>query len=69
MYSKRRLMSYLALQGSTLGELADFIGIDRSTLSRKVNGQTEWTRSEIQKTCEFLHLTSPKLIFFIDNDA
>lgn len=69
MFSKKRLLASLALNGKTLGELADYIGIDPSTLTRKVHGRSEWTRTEIQKTCEFLGIDSPKQIFFVDSDA
>ena len=69
VFSKKRLLASLALKGKTLGELANYIGIDPSTLTRKVHGRSEWTRAEIQKTCEFLEIDSPKQIFFVDGDA
>lgn len=41
------------------GNLLDFsekIGINKATLSRKMNGQSEWTRAEIEKICLLLEI-------------
>lgn len=38
----------------TLLIFSDAMGMNKATLSKKVNGQTEWTRSEIEKACNLL---------------
>jgi DNA-binding Xre family transcriptional regulator len=41
------------------GNLLDFseeIGINKATLSKKMNGKSEWTRSEIEKICALLEI-------------
>jgi DNA-binding Xre family transcriptional regulator len=41
------------------GNLLDFseeIGINKATLSKKMNGKSEWTRSEIEKICSLLEI-------------
>lgn len=45
-------------------QLCDFIGISKAAFYRKVNGISEFTRAEIEKICECLHLDSPVDIFF-----
>lgn len=62
----RKLKARLVELGKTMKQLADYLGMNITTLSRKVNGQSEFTRSEIEKTCEFLELETPLEIFFDD---
>ena len=38
----------------TLGNFADAMGMDRSTLSNKINGITAWKQDEIEKACKLL---------------
>ena len=38
-------------------EFAKAMGIDRSTLSAKLNGKTGWKQSEIEKACKLLSIT------------
>ena len=38
----------------TLGNFADAMGMDRSTLSNKINGITAWKQDEIEKACNLL---------------
>lgn len=35
---------------------ADELGMNRSTLSKKLNGKNDWSRSEIEKCSELLHI-------------
>lgn len=35
---------------------ATAMGMDRSTLSLKLNKKSEWNRLEIEKACELLHI-------------
>lgn len=35
---------------------ANAIGMDRSTLSLKLNGKSDWTREEIVKSCHVLNI-------------
>lgn len=38
----------------TLGNFADAMGMDRSTLSNKINGIAAWKQDEIEKACKLL---------------
>ena len=49
MFDKNLLKSELVYQGLTFQNLADKLGIAKSTISKKVNGITEWTLSEMQE--------------------
>lgn len=40
-----------------LGEFADAVGIDRSTLSMKINGKTAFRQDEIEKICKLLNIS------------
>ena len=45
-------------------QLCEYIGISKTAFYRKINGKSEFTRSEIIKICERLNLASPVDIFF-----
>ena len=53
-------MSYSKLRGAiraaygTQRAFAHAMGMDKSTLSHKLCGRTEWTHGEIAKACELL---------------
>lgn len=69
MFDKNRFRAQIILAGMTAKELADKIGIDESTLYRKINADGNFTRKEIGKIVEILHIDDPKDIFFADNLA
>lgn len=63
----RYLLEYeLKTHDLTKEEFAKVLGIDKVTLYRKLNGSSDFTRSEIQKAKEKLELSSDQLdsIFF-----
>lgn len=51
-------------QGFTLEEVAKYLRINPSTLYRKMKGESDFYRSEIQTLCELLHIEKPTKIFF-----
>lgn len=51
-------------RGITALRLSEELGIDRSTFSKKCNGQSEFKQSEIQKIIDFLGIEDPTPIFF-----
>ncbi|WP_257721857.1 helix-turn-helix domain-containing protein [Faecalibaculum rodentium] len=61
---KYRLEYEMRKQGISMHDLAQKLGMSRSTLYRKLNGITEFTLGEIQETLDFLGLESPAGIFF-----
>lgn len=51
-------------KGFTAAQMAEHLGIDRSTFSKKCNGQSEFKQSEIQSIIQVLQITDPTPIFF-----
>ena len=64
MFNKLKFKAAVVENGKTMADVAKYLNINEATLSRKVNGITEFSREEIQKICEFLNLESPVDIFF-----
>ena len=64
MFNKKAFHIAVISAGMTYDEVAKAIGINASTLYRKTNGQSEFTRKEIQNICEVLSIDSPMDIFF-----
>ena len=64
MFNKLEFKAAVVENGKTMADVAKYLNINEATLSRKVNGITEFSREEIQKICEFLKLDSPVDIFF-----
>lgn len=57
MFNANKLRGVMAERGCTSEKLAAVLGINPSTLSRKMAGISEFTRSEIQITAQFLDLS------------
>ena len=59
-----KIKGKMAEKGLTLRELADLTGIKLSTLSNKLNGQTEFKVSEIQIISKILGIKEIESYFF-----
>lgn len=64
MFDKLKFLGKIKENGKTIQEVADFLGINATTLYRKMNGESDFYREEIQKLSEFLYLEEPIEIFF-----
>lgn len=64
MFNRKRFNAALAINGLTMKELAEKMGIDPATLYRKVTGKSDFNRKEINEICQILSLESPVAIFF-----
>lgn len=64
MFNKAKFKAAMAMAGKTQKDVAEVLHINDSTLYRKMNGLSEFDRSEIQILCEFLKLETPMEIFF-----
>lgn len=71
MFDRRRLKAAMALAGVTATELAEAIGINSSTLYRKINADGDFTREEITKIASFLKIGAEQVraIFFAEELA
>lgn len=64
MFDKKRLEAELVLQNIGKAEFAKSLGIDTSTLYKKMNGKSDWSLSEICRTGEVLGKDKIEAIFF-----
>lgn len=63
----KALLEYeMKRKGITAIQLSEYLGIDRSTFSKKCNGQSEFKQSEIQRIIQYLGIDDPTPIFFAD---
>ncbi len=62
MLDKRAFDAAIALKGSTQQEAARVMGINPATLSRKVKGESDFYRKEIEAFCAFYNV-SPNIFF------
>lgn len=61
----KALLEYeMKRRGITAVQMSERLGIDRSTFSKKCNGQSEFKQSEIQTIIQFLGIKDPTPIFF-----
>lgn len=58
----RRIKAALVSAGYTIASAASALGLSRVTLSAKVNGKSDFSRSEMEAFARLLHL-SPSEIF------
>ena len=64
MFNKLKFKAAVIERGKTISSVAEYLKINESTLYRKINGVSEFSREEIQNICLFLDLDSPLEIFF-----
>ena len=56
--NRNKLMGKIIADGYTQGEFAKMLHINRSTLSKKMNGKSSFTLEEAFRVCEILGVTS-----------
>lgn len=66
MFDKNHFQSKYVEHGLNSADIAKIMGINPATLSRKVNGESDFTRNEIQLFRSALELTADEIdyIFF-----
>ncbi len=64
MFNKLKFKAAVVESGKTISDVAKYLKISDSTLYRKINGISEFSRDEIQNICIYLKLDSPVEIFF-----
>lgn len=67
MTNTELLQEKINTSGLKVGFIADYVGISRQLLWKKVNNKTPFNQYEIEKMCEVLRITSLKekeAIFF-----
>lgn len=66
MLDVKKFQILLLEQGKSMQEWANYLGIHKSTLYRKLSDEetTDFTREEISKTCEFFEKEEMNDYFF-----
>lgn len=64
MFNKNEFKAQLVRKDMTMKELAMFLGIDESTLYRKIQDDGRFTRQEINAMIDRLEIENPQEIFF-----
>lgn len=64
MFDKKLFKASVVLAGFTLRQVAVELNIDEATLYRKMNGESDFYRREIQQLCSLLRIKDPAAIFF-----
>lgn len=64
MFNKNKFKASIVAAGKTANDLATELGINESTLYRKISNDGAFTRQEMQKIITFLKIENPLDIFF-----
>lgn len=51
-----KLRERIRCRFKTIGDFASAIGMSRSAVSQKINGNSDWSRSEIESVCKSLDI-------------
>ena len=66
MFDKERFLSEVKAKGLRMQTVAEAMGIDRTTLYRKLNGGPDFTLREIQGCMSFFNDEEVRTIFFAE---
>ena len=69
LFDKNKFRAQMVLVGITSKRLADELGINESTLYRKINADGNFTRDEISQLVSILKIDNPQDIFFANELA
>lgn len=71
MFDEKRFKITLMQKDKTINDIAEALDISIVTLYRKMNGESDFYRDEIQKICNFLNLKGEERekIFFAEHIA
>lgn len=59
-----KMNNLMAEHQFTFAQLAEKLGVSKQTLTRKFNGKTEWTYSEMMVLVELFKIEDPQNFFF-----
>jgi len=71
MFDRKKFRGKVVSEGYTLAEVAEKLYINPVTLSRKMSGESDFTRSELQKLKALLNMSDNDMneIFFAEELA
>ena len=69
VFDERKFRAQIVLKGLTVKDLATQLGVNESTLHRKIRQDGNFSRDEINKLISILDIENPADIFFADELA
>lgn len=64
MLAINELRAAMARKKYSINDLADILGVSRSTIYRRMRGESEFTVTEVIKMIDVLNITDPERVFF-----
>lgn len=64
MFNRAKFRAKIIEKGFTIEAVANELKINKATLYRKMNGNSDFYRNEIQQLCNLLDIQNPNEIFF-----
>lgn len=65
MVDAEKLVEAICQSGYTISSFAVALGMNRSTLWRKINGKSAFNLDEVQKALSLLNVEDPRCIFLL----
>lgn len=62
MFMRNRFEAALKLRGKTLSDVAEFLQLNRSTVYKKINQKSDFSREEVQILKENLNLSTDEMM-------
>lgn len=69
MFDRRMFQAQMVLKGMNAKEVSSQMGINESTLYRKMSNEGDFSRKEIDKLISILDIEDPMAIFFAESLA
>lgn len=69
MFNRRKFQAQMVLMGMNMKDLSNHLNINESTLYRKLGNNGDFSREEIGKIIDVLHIDDPMDIFFAESVA
>lgn len=69
MFNRNEFRAQIVRSGKTAKEVAEHLGINESTLYRKIQADGSFSREEINKLIIYLGIENPEAIFFANDLA
>lgn len=67
MQQQQKIVQLMTEQKVSFREIAAKLKVSNQTITRKINGTTDWTYSEIMILTELFQIKDPTSFFFGDN--
>lgn len=64
MLAINELRAAMARKEYSMNDLADILGVSRSTIYRRMSGESEFRVSEVMTMIDELNITDPERVFF-----